>query len=43
MKQELIMTSFYKVLLHGTEAELDPLAKRLLGVSLQQIKKRFQP
>ena len=28
--------------LHGTEAELDPLAKRLLGVSLQQIKKRFQ-
>ena len=29
--------------LHGTEAELDPLAKRLLGVSLQQIKKRFQP
>ena len=28
--------------LHGTEAELDPLAKRLLGVSLQQITKRFQ-
>ena len=28
--------------LHGTEAALDPLAKRLLGVSLQQITKRFQ-
>ena len=28
--------------LHGTEAQLDPLAKRLLGVSLQQITTRFQ-
>ena len=27
--------------LHGTEAALDPLAQRLLGVSLEQIAKRF--
>ena len=29
--------------IHGTEAALDPLAKRLLGVSLEQITKRFGP